>query len=171
MILFPLPDEWQPGGPGPDSRPTPKPWLGADAHLLRYRTKPGVQAFERFEWCAIRWMQLTVRDAPDGVVFRGLGANLANYPIEARGRFSSSDPVLDQLWATGAYTLRQCMHDAWEDCPSREQRQWLGDVTVENLVGWAAFGALLLLLPARPGRTPAKRPVQATEQTSSVSPP
>ena len=28
-----LPDEWSPGGPGADSRPTPKPWLGADAHL------------------------------------------------------------------------------------------------------------------------------------------
>ena len=61
-------------------------------------------------------------------IIRGLGANLVNYPVEARGRFASSDPLLDQLWATGAYTLRQCMHDAWEDCPSREQRQWLGDV-------------------------------------------
>jgi hypothetical protein len=144
-----LPDEWSTGGPGPDSRPTPKPWLGADAHLLRYRAKAGVQRFERFEWCAIRWMQLTVRDAPEGVVFRGLGANLANYPVEARGRFASSDPVLDQLWATGAYTLRQCMHDAWEDCPSREQRQWLGDVTVENLAGWAAFGPSVAPLTAK----------------------
>jgi alpha-L-rhamnosidase len=144
-----LPDEWEPGGPGANSRPTPKPWLGADAHLFRYRAKAGVQAFERFEWCAIRWMQLTVRDAPEGVVFRGLGANLANYPVEARGRFSSSDPVLDQLWATGAYTLRQCMHDAWEDCPSREQRQWLGDVTVENLAGWAAFGPSVASLTAK----------------------
>ena len=88
----------------------------ADSHLCRYRAKPGVQRFERFEWCAIRWMQLTVRNAPDGVVFRGLGANLVNYPVEPRGRFSSSDPLLDKLWATGAYTLRQCMHDAWEDC-------------------------------------------------------
>ena len=144
-----LPDEWEAGGPGPNSRPTPKPWLGADAHLLRYRAKAGVQAFERFEWCAIRWMQLTVRDAPDGVVFRGVGANLATYPVEARGRFTSSDPVLDQLWATGAYTLRQCMHDAWEDCPSREQRQWLGDVTVENLAGWAAFGPSVAPLTAK----------------------
>ena len=32
------------------------------------------------------------------------------------------------------------MHDGWEDCPSREQRQWLGDATVEFLVGQAAFG-------------------------------
>ncbi|HXQ16630.1 MAG TPA: alpha-L-rhamnosidase C-terminal domain-containing protein [Caulobacteraceae bacterium] len=144
-----LPGEWRPEGLREDARLRPKPWLGADTHLFRYRAKAGVQTFERFEWCAIRWMQLTVRDAPDGVVFRGLGANLCNYPVEQRGRFTSSDPVLDQLWATGAYTLRQCMHDAWEDCPSREQRQWLGDVTVENLAGWAAFGPSVAPLTAK----------------------
>ena len=144
-----LPGEWRPDGPAADARPRPKPWLGADTHLCRYRAKAGVQRFERFEWCAIRWMQITVRNAPSGLTVRGLGANLANYPVEERGRFSSSDSVLDQLWATGAYTLRQCMHDAWEDCPSREQRQWLGDVTVENLVGWAAFGPSVAPLTAK----------------------
>jgi alpha-L-rhamnosidase len=144
-----LPGEWRDGGPGPDARPTPKPRLGADAHLCRYRAKAGVQSFERFEWCAIRWMQVVVRNAPEGLVIRGLGANLWNYPVEERGRFTSSDPLLDKLWATGAYTLRQCMHDAWEDCPSREQRQWLGDVTVENLAGWAAFGPCVAPLTAK----------------------
>ncbi|HEX3920253.1 MAG TPA: alpha-L-rhamnosidase N-terminal domain-containing protein, partial [Caulobacteraceae bacterium] len=143
-----LPGEWT-RGVGPESRPRPKPWLGADAHLCRYIARPGVQRFERFEWCAIRWMQVTVRRASEGVTFRGLGANLVNYPVEPRGRFASSDPVLDQLWAVGAYTLRQCMHDAWEDCPSREQRQWLGDVTVENLAGWAAFGPGVAPLTAK----------------------
>ncbi len=144
-----LPREWRPEGPGPDARPTPKPWLGADAHLCRYRAKAGLQRFERFEWCAIRWMQVTIRNAPDGLTVRDLGARLTNYPVEERGKFTSSDPVLNKLWATGAYTLRQCMHDAWEDCPSREQRQWLGDVTVENLVGWAAFGPSVAPLTAK----------------------
>jgi len=144
-----LPREWNAGGPPADARITPKPWLGEDAHLARYRAKAGVQRFERFEWCAIRWMQLVVRNAPEGLTIRGLGANLVNYPVEERGRFASSDPLLDKLWATGAYTLRQCMHDAWEDCPSREQRQWLGDVTVENLVGHAAFGPCVAPLTAK----------------------
>ena len=144
-----LPGEWNTGGPAPDARITPKPWLGTDSHLCRYRAKAGVQTFERFEWCAIRWMQLTVRNAPDGLTILGLAANLTNYPVEERGRFQCSDDVLTQLWATGAYTLRQCMHDAWEDCPSREQRQWLGDVTVENLVGHAAFGPCVSPLNAK----------------------
>jgi alpha-L-rhamnosidase len=144
-----LPGEWRPGGPAEDARPRPKPWLGSDAHLCRTIAKAGPQVFERFEWCAIRWMQVVVRNAPEGLIVRGLGANLVNYPVDARGRFASSEPFLDQLWATGAYTLRQCMHDAWEDCPSREQRQWLGDVTVENMVGWAAFGPSVAPLTAK----------------------
>jgi alpha-L-rhamnosidase len=144
-----LPGEWRPGGPAEDARPKPKPRLGADTHTCRYRARAGAQSFERFEWCAIRWMQVTIRDAPEGLTIRGLGANLTNYPVEERGRFASSEPFLDTLWATGAYTLRQCMHDAWEDCPSREQRQWLGDVTVENLVGWAAFGPSVAPLTAK----------------------
>ena len=144
-----LPGEWDVGGPPPDARIKPKPWLGEDAHLCRYRAKSGAQRFERFEWCAVRWVQLVVRDAPDGLAIKGFGANLVNYPVEERGRFSCSDDFLTRLWATGAYTLRQCMHDAWEDCPSREQRQWLGDVTVENLVGHAAFGPCVAPLTAK----------------------
>lgn len=144
-----LPGEWDAGGPPADARITRKPWLGHDAHICRYHLRAGAQRFERFEWCAIRWMQLTVRDAPDGVTIRGLGANLTNYPVEQRGRFACSDRLLEKLWSTGAYTLRQCMHDAWEDCPSREQRQWLGDVTVENLVGHAAFGPCVAPLTAK----------------------
>lgn len=144
-----LPGEWDAGGPPPDARPTPKPWLGADAHLCRFRAKAGANRFERFEWCAIRWLQLTVRNAPEGLVVRSLGATLVNYPVEERGAFTCSDDVLTQLWNVGAYTLRQCMHDAWEDCPSREQRQWLGDATVENLVGHAAFGPCVAPLNAK----------------------
>ena len=144
-----LPDEWSPEGLGPDARPTPKPWLGLDSHCCRYRARAGRQTFERFEWCAIRWLQVNIRNAPEGLTIRSLGATIANYPVEERGRFQSSDKFLDNLWSTGAYTLRQCMHDAWEDCPSREQRQWLGDVTVENLVGHAAFGPCVAPLTAK----------------------
>jgi alpha-L-rhamnosidase len=144
-----LPGEFTDRGIASDARPTPRPWLGNDAHLCRFRAKAGVQRFERFEWCAIRWVQLTVRNAPDGLVIRGFGANLVNYPVEERGRFETSDPFLNKLWTLGAYTLRQCMHDSWEDCPSREQRQWLGDVTVENLVGHAAFGPSIAPLTAK----------------------
>jgi len=144
-----LPGEWDATGPASDARITPVAFLGGDQHVCRYIARPGTQVFETFEWCAIRWMQVTVRDAPAGLKIQGLGAMFTHYPVEERGKFTCSDSFLNELWSTGAYTLMLCMHDAWEDCPSREQRQWLGDATVESLAGHAAFGPCVAPLNAK----------------------
>jgi alpha-L-rhamnosidase len=144
-----LPGEWDAEGPASDARITPVAFLGGDHHVCRYIARPGAQVFEAFEWCAIRWMQVTVRDAPAGLRIQGLGASFTHYPVQERGKFTCSDAFLNELWSTGAYTLMLCMHDAWEDCPSREQRQWLGDATVENLAGHAAFGPCVAPLNAK----------------------
>lgn len=129
--------EWT-GAADPELRLDPVRAQGS--HLFRYVARPGFQRFDRFEWTAVRWVQLTVRDAPEGLAIRHVGSLYTRYPAEARGRFECSDPQLGRLWEVGRYTLQQCMHDGWEDCPSREQRQWLGDATVEFLVAQAAFG-------------------------------
>ena len=110
------------------------------AHLFRYVARPGVQRFERFEWSAVRYAQLTIRNASAGLRIRHVGSTFTRYPTGERGRFACSDAMLNRLWEIGRYTLQLCMHDGWEDCPSREQRQWLGDATVEFLVAQAAFG-------------------------------
>ncbi|HVO24034.1 MAG TPA: alpha-L-rhamnosidase C-terminal domain-containing protein [Candidatus Margulisiibacteriota bacterium] len=132
-----IPGEW-------DSAPPAAPRISRDsghgAHVFRYIARPGRQRFERFEWAAVRYAQLTVRNAPHGLRVRHVGSTFAHYPAEARGHFECSDPLLTRLWEVGRYTLQLCMHDGWEDCPGREQRQWLGDATVEFLVGQAAFG-------------------------------
>ena len=133
-----IPGEWEPGGP------TQPPRLdvarGHGAHVAVYTARPGVQRFESFEWTAVRWLQMTVRNAPEGVRIRHVGALSTRYPVERRGAFECSDPFLNELWQIGRTTLSLCMHDGWEDCPGREQRQWLGDATVEMLVAQAAFG-------------------------------
>ena len=67
----------------------------------------------------------------EGVRIRHVGALSTRYPVEHRGAFECSDPFLNELWKIGRTTLELCMHDGWEDCPGREQRQWLGDATVE----------------------------------------
>lgn len=47
-----------------------------------------------------------------------------------RAAFVSSDPELDALWRAGLRTLEVCSSDAYIDCPTREQRAWVGDGTV-----------------------------------------
>jgi len=110
------------------------------AHVFRYKARPGVQRFEKFEWSAIRYIQLIVRNAPNGLRIRHIGSNYTHYPVENAGQFECSDSLLNRLWEIGRYTTVQCTHDSWEDCPGREKRQWLGDGIVHYLIGSAAFG-------------------------------
>lgn len=135
-----LPGEFDPGGAAADARIERAPLLGLDAHVTRYVARAGTQRFEAFEWDAVRYLQLMVRNAPAGLRIRALDVATTRYPAPRRGGFECSDALLTKLWALGRKTLELCMHDGWIDCPSREQRQWLGDATVEHLVGEAAFG-------------------------------
>lgn len=136
-----LPGEFEPGGVAADARLARKSILGLDAHVSRVIARPGLQVFEAFERDAVRWMQITFRGVSDGFLLHDVGVVATRHPGEARGRFECSDPLLTKLWTLGRKTLELCMHDGWIDCPSREQRQWLGDATVEHLVGEAVFGA------------------------------
>ncbi|PHR61529.1 MAG: hypothetical protein COA47_05710 [Robiginitomaculum sp.] len=110
------------------------------ANLFRYTARPGLQRFEKFEWTAVRYMQITVRNAPDGIRIRHAGSLYTHYPVENLGRFDCDDRFLNDLWKIGRHTVLQCTHDAWEDCPGREKRQWLGDGIVHYLASAAAFG-------------------------------
>jgi hypothetical protein len=132
-----MPGEWS---DTPPARPRIVKGQPPAAQVFRYIARPGRQRFERFEWTAVRYAQVTVRNAAHGLGIRHIGSTFTHYPAEPRGAFACSDAMLTQLWDIGRYTLLLCMHDGWEDCPGREQRQWLGDATVELLVGQVAFG-------------------------------
>ncbi len=116
------------------------------AHLFRYIARKGPQRFEKFEWTAIKYAQLVIRNAPDGIQIRHIGSTYTVYPVEQQGAFTCSDNFLNRLWQVGSYTIEQCSHDAWEDCPGREKRQWLGDGTVRYLASFATFGTSTLPL-------------------------
>ena len=123
------------------------------AQVFRYIARPGVQRFERFEWSrgALRAGHGAQRAARPAHPPRRLDLHPLSRPSRAA---PSSAPTRcsTRLWEIGRYTLQLCMHDGWEDCPGREQRQWLGDATVEFLVGQVGV---------RPQRQRAQPPVPA----------
>ncbi len=47
------------------------------------------------------------------------------YPFERVGSFSSSDPMLDQVWYLTARSLELLSEDAYTDCADRERSEWM----------------------------------------------
>jgi len=47
------------------------------------------------------------------------------YPFERVGSFSSSDPMLDQVWKLTARSLELLSEDAYTDCADRERSEWM----------------------------------------------
>jgi len=105
----------------------------------RYICKAGENQHELFHWYGFRYVQANIK-GKGKVTIRNFGANLFLYPVKEVGSFSCNDEKLTKLYEACAWTLRNCMHDGYEDCPSREQRQWIGDAYVEILTNYAVFG-------------------------------
>jgi hypothetical protein len=56
------------------------------------------------------------------------------YPVEYTGSFESSDPLLNRIWETGAYTAHLCMQEGIWDGVKRDRGRWMGDLDVTGRV-------------------------------------
>src|SRR4029450_1749408 len=102
-----MPGEWS---DTPPARPRIVKGQPPAAQVFRYIARPGRQRFERFEWTAVRFAQVTVRNAAHGLGIRHIGSTFTHYPAEPRGAFACSDAMLTQLWDIGRDTVLSCMH-------------------------------------------------------------
>ncbi|MES2394205.1 MAG: alpha-L-rhamnosidase C-terminal domain-containing protein [Acidobacteriota bacterium] len=62
--------------------------------------------------------------------FKSIDVDAIFYPVKYQGAFESSDPVLNRIWQTGAYTAHLCMQDDIWDSPKRDRGRWMGDTDV-----------------------------------------
>lgn len=111
----------------------------------RYRCRKGRQQHQFFAWKGFRYVLVVFRDVRRPLKVHHLGYTFTSYPVERRGAFECSDPLLNRIWETGVWTQQLCMHDAYMDCPWREQAQWWGDARIQWRVNMAAFGDTALM--------------------------
>src|SRR5271157_1427481 len=104
----------------------------------RFTCKAGENHHELFHWYGFRYLQLNIK-GQGKVSLQDIGTNLFLYSVP-EATFECDDERLNALYKACTWTLRNCMHDGYEDCPSREQRQWLGDASVEIMTCFATFG-------------------------------
>jgi alpha-L-rhamnosidase len=74
-----------------------------------------------------------------------LKADFIYYPVNYQGSFESSDPLLNKIWYTGAYTTHLCMQEDIWDSAKRDRKRWMGDLTVSGDVINNVFGDRFLM--------------------------
>ncbi|MGH9599623.1 MAG: alpha-L-rhamnosidase C-terminal domain-containing protein [Terracidiphilus sp.] len=89
------------------------------------------------------WLRF-VGGAPQ-TAFRAIRLEGIAYPVRYEGSFESSDPYLNRIWNTAAYTAHLCMGDGVWDAPKRDRGWWAGDLDVTGPVIGDVFGDRFLL--------------------------
>ncbi|MBF6440218.1 alpha-L-rhamnosidase N-terminal domain-containing protein [Nocardia cyriacigeorgica] len=101
----------------------------------RYIARGSDDRFRALEVSGLRYIRLLVSsDVPGEIQLSGIRVREHLYPLRGDAYFSSSDSELDALYAAGRRTVWLNSADAFTDCPTREQRAWVGDGVVHQMV-------------------------------------
>ena len=116
-------------------------WTMGNRSSFRYVTREGSQSFTTTWRRGFRYATMTIRNISRPVRVRVVRTIMSTYPAVERGRFQSSDALLNEIWKVGRHTLLCCMEDTYTDCPTYEQTYWVGDGRNEALINTAAYGS------------------------------
>ena len=67
------------------------------------------------------------------------------YPVSSVGSFSSSDPMLNRIWESAAYTAHLAMQDSLLDGIKRDRGRWIGDNEVIDRSVMDLYGDTVLV--------------------------
>lgn len=98
-----------------------------------YTCRPGAHTYCPFWFNTFRFVRLTIttaRAAP--LTLRRFAYRATHYPLEVRSRIRAT-PELEDMWRISVDTLRNCMHETYEDCPMYEQNQFAMDARLQML--------------------------------------
>lgn len=89
---------------------------------------------------AFRYLKIEIFLNPKPVTIKKICLHQSTYPVLNKGWFNSSDPLLNEIWRVGRYTLQVNMHQEYESCPRNEMLFFTGDGRIDGLIDYYAFG-------------------------------
>ena len=95
---------------------------------------PGAEDAAFTPYSAFRYAHLLFPSATQGPLRLRVTVDHKYYPVQYRGTFDCSDPLLTRIWYTGAYTAHLCMQEDIWDAPKRDRARWIGDLHVSGEV-------------------------------------
>ena len=115
--------------------PISGPARGSGRHLgSRYLARGADDRFQAFDSNGLRYAYLLIHDASGPVTLQSFSVRENLYPWTEGAGFECSDEELNRIFQAGIRTVRLNSHDAFLDCPTREQRAWVGDGVVHQMV-------------------------------------
>lgn len=91
-----------------------------------------------FTWHGFRYLEISGLDtAPPLGAFT---AHLTRTDVPVRGRFSSSNPLLNRIHETALWTFESNLVSVPSDCPIRERNGWTGDALATATMASYNFG-------------------------------
>lgn len=93
-----------------------------------------MQQFETLWWRTYRYVQVHIKTKENPLELLDFYGIKTGYPFQLRAKFSSDNPLLDQLLTIGWRTATLCASDTYMDCPYYERLQYAGDTRIQGLV-------------------------------------
>ena len=87
----------------------------------------GRGAYEPFWFRTFRYVQIDVQTGDEPLVMSMPELRRTGYPLKVESWVRSADEDINWLWETSLNTLRNCMHETYEDGPFYEQLQYVMD--------------------------------------------
>lgn len=111
--------------------------ISVRSFCVEYSSKIGRQTFSgEFRRFGLRYLTLFV--CGKEIVLNKFGIIPVRYPLK-KTEFSTGDLLRDKIYETSVRTLELCVHEAYEDCPWREQSFYNMDSRNQMLCGYYAF--------------------------------
>lgn len=99
------------------------------SHFLRFTHRRGG-----------RYVKIQFSEETKAVRILGIRFRLSMLPSQQTGWFQCSEPLLNEAWEMGKYTLLVNKHQEYESCPRNEMKFFSGDGIIAALIDYYAFG-------------------------------
>ena len=104
----------------------------------RYIARGNQDRFEVFDSNGFRYAYMVVHGPAGALEIESFAVREHIYPWQSGASFACSDETVNRIYAAGIRTVNLNSHDTFIDCPTREQRAWVGDSVVHQMVHLAA---------------------------------
>lgn len=98
--------------------------------------REGKQSIENFGYRGFRYGEIL--NAPHKLDKSNITALVLQYPFsDNASRFTSSEPLLNEIWQFCKYSIKATNIDLYQDCPTRERGPYEGDAWINQLSHYA----------------------------------